>query len=45
MFLKERCTKETPGRRITLDRELFRKAGQSLKDFVSRSRLEVRGSG
>jgi len=45
VFLKEHCTKQTPSRRITLDRELFRKAGQDLKDFVSRSRLEVRGSG
>lgn len=45
IFLKERCTKETFSRHITLDRELFRKAGQNLKNFVSRSRLEVRGSG
>lgn len=44
-FLKERCTKQTPSRRIALDRELFRKAGQDLKNFVSRSRLEVRGPG
>ncbi len=43
MFLKEHCTKETSSRRITLDRELFRSAGQDLKSFVSRSRLEIRG--
>lgn len=45
VLLKEHCTKQTPSRRVTLDRELFRKAGQDLKDFVSRSWLEVRGSG
>ena len=41
VFLKERCEKSTPTRHLILDRELFRRAGQDLKDFVSRSRLEI----
>ena len=41
VFLKERCEKTTPTRHLVLDRELFRRAGQDLKDFVSRSRLQI----
>ena len=43
VFLNEHCEKATPTRRLTLDRVLFRRAGQELKDFVSRSRLEITG--
>ena len=35
----------TAARKLTLDRVLFRKSGQDLKDFVSRSRLEILGRG
>jgi hypothetical protein len=43
VFINEHCEKITPSRRLTLDRALFRRAGQDLKDFVSRSRLEILG--
>ncbi len=43
VFMNERCEKTTAARRLTLDRVLFRKSGQDLKDFVSRSRLEILG--
>ena len=45
VFLNEHCEKATATRKLTLDRVLFRRAGQELKDFVSRSRLEVIGRG
>jgi hypothetical protein len=41
VFLNEHCEKTTPTRRLVFDRELFRKAGQDIKDFTSRSRLEI----
>lgn len=41
VFIKEHCEKTTPTRHLVLDRELFRRAGQDLKDFVSHSRLEI----
>ena len=43
VFLNEHCVKVTPTRRLTLDRVLFRLAGQELKSFVSQSRLEILG--
>jgi len=45
VFVNERCEKTTADRKLTLDRVLFRRAGQELKDFVSRSRLEILGRG
>ena len=45
VFLNEHCEKATAARKLTLDRVLFRRAGQDLKDFVSRSRLEILGRG
>jgi uncharacterized low-complexity protein len=45
VFMNEHCEKATATRRLTLDRVLFRRAGQELKDFVSRSRLEILGRG
>lgn len=41
VFVQERCEKETPTRRYVLDRALFRRPGQDLRSFVSRSRLEI----
>jgi len=41
VFVQEHCEKATPGRRYVLDRALFRRPGQELRDFVSRSRLEI----
>lgn len=45
VFINEHCEKVTAARKLTLDRVLFRKSGQDLKDFVSRSRLEILGHG
>jgi len=45
LFVNEHCEKTTVTRQLTLDRVLFRRAGQELKDFVSRSRLEILGVG
>ena len=45
VFVNEHCEKTTAARQLTLDRLLFRRSGQELKDFVSRSRLEVTGRG
>ena len=41
VFLHERCEKTTPTRRLILDRDLFRRAGTDIKDFVSSARLEI----
>jgi len=41
VFIKERCEKATPTRRLVLDRALFHRAGQDIRDFVSQSRLEI----
>jgi hypothetical protein len=43
VFINEHCEKATSARKLTLDRAMFRRAGQDLKDFVSRSRLEILG--
>ncbi len=44
-FIKERCEKVTATRRYVYDRELFQRAGQSLKDFVSTTRLAILAKG
>lgn len=41
VYINEHCEKTTPTRRLVLDHALFRRAGQELKDFVSRARLEI----
>jgi hypothetical protein len=41
VFVQEHCEKATPGRRYVLDRGLFRRPGQELREFTSRSRLEI----
>ena len=43
LFINEHCEKATPTRQLSLDRTFFRPAGQELKNFVSRSRLEILG--
>ena len=45
VFIDEHCEKSTPTRHLTLDRALYRRAGDAMKDFVSRSRLEIREPG
>jgi hypothetical protein len=41
VFVKERCEKTAGGRRLILDRQLFRRAGQELRDFVGSTRLTI----
>lgn len=41
LFINEHCEKVTATRQLTLDRALYRRAGQELKDFVSQSKLEI----
>ena len=43
VFIDEHCEKSTPERRLTLDRALYRRPGDQLKDFISQTRLEIRG--
>lgn len=40
-FIKERCEKKAPTRRYVYERDLFQRAGQSLKDFISVTRLAI----
>ena len=41
MFIKEHCEKTAGGRRLILDRTLFRHTGQDLKNFVGTTRLTI----
>lgn len=42
VFIKEHCEKTGNQRRLMLDRELYRGAGQSMKDFVNETHVEIR---
>lgn len=42
IFIKEHCEKTADGRRFVLDRALYRRAGQSIQDFVSGTHLKIR---
>jgi hypothetical protein len=41
VFLKERCEKVTATRRVTVERDLFRHAGQAVKDFVGDTKITI----
>jgi hypothetical protein len=41
VYLNERCTKSTRGRAVIVERRLFRRAGQSEKDFVDETRVTI----
>ena len=41
VHVKEKCTKTTQGRAITIERNLFRKAGQDEKSFVDETRVTI----
>ena len=45
VLVKEHCEKATANRRYLLDRELFRRAGDPLKDFVGGTQLTIRRAG
>ncbi|MCK1641451.1 hypothetical protein IVA95_28850 [Bradyrhizobium sp. 157] len=41
LFIKERCEKRSERRRLVLDREIYRRAGQPLSDFVNATHLVI----
>ena len=41
VHVKEKCTKTTDGRAITIERSLYRKAGQDEKDFVDETKVTI----
>jgi hypothetical protein len=41
VFVKEHCQKTTTTRRLIIDRELYRRAGQKLEDFIGRSQVLI----
>lgn len=45
MLIKEHCEKTTASRRYVLDRELFRRTGEPLRDFVGGTQLTIRRVG
>lgn len=45
MFIKEHCEKTTPTRRFLLDRELYRREGEALRDFVGGTQLTILRAG
>ena len=40
-LIKERCEKQTPTRHYVYDRQLLQRSGQTLKDFISMTRLSI----
>jgi hypothetical protein len=42
VFVDEHCEKATEGRRLVLDRALYRRPGQPIGDFVNETHLEIR---
>lgn len=45
VFIRQHCEKTTATRRYVLDRELFRREGEALKDFVGGTRLTILRAG
>jgi hypothetical protein len=46
VHVKDKCTKSTQGRAITIERSLYRKAGQDEKNFVDETKVTIlRASG
>jgi hypothetical protein len=41
VHVKEKCTKTTQGRAITIERNLYRKAGQDEKNFVDETKVTI----
>lgn len=41
VYLRERCTKTTGGRSLTVERNLFRRPGQDIKSFVDETRISI----
>ena len=45
VFVKQHCEKRTPTRHVIVDRELYRRAGQPLQDFVAGSQVLILRAG
>ena len=41
VYLKERCTKTVSGRSLTVERNLFRRPDQDIKNFVDETRISI----
>lgn len=44
VYLRERCTKTTSGRALTVERNLFRRPGQDIKSFVDETRISIKAA-
>ena len=44
VYLKERCTKTVSGRSLTVERNLFRRPGQDMKNFVDETRIVIKAA-
>jgi len=44
VYLRERCTKTVSGRSLTVERNLFRRPGQDLKNFVDETRIVIKAA-
>lgn len=42
LFIREHCEKTADGRKLLLDQSLYRRAGQSMNEFVNQTHLEIR---
>jgi hypothetical protein len=42
VYLKERCTKTIGGRSLVVERNLFRRPGQDIKNFVDETRISIK---
>jgi hypothetical protein len=45
IYLRERCTKTIGGRSLVVERSLFRRSGQDIKNFVDETRISIRSVG
>ncbi len=44
VFLRERCTKTAAGRSLTVERNLFRRSGQDIKNFTDETRISIQAA-
>ena len=44
VYLRERCTKTVSGRSLIVERNLFRRPGQDMKNFVDETRISIRAA-
>lgn len=44
VYLKERCTKTIGGRSLVVERDLFRRSDQDIKNFVDETRISVKAA-